>query len=374
MLALFVAGTAGVAPAAAQLDASLGLGVGTVRYPAGDSSSRGATRFSSTMLSPGLHASTPRWTADLFGSVASLSGGTWSLQGRADIWAATAPLGDGFRLGAEGILAGTTRTDSGWTAAAHGIGELLWSAPKWGVGLGAGPSAGWSSDISGAVTALHTRARLWWRPGGGGGGGGGGGTDCFLAVEPTRFGGAWFTDITAGATLERGSAILSVATSARFCSSGYCSKAAGSAFLQVFVSPSVSVELGGGGYLNDPYQGLPRASLVTLGVRLHGARRIRPDVPTVKWTPLVLATRGDSLVVRFDIAGAGSVAIAGDWDAWRPRQLRPVGDDVWEGTLVLRRGLYHFNLLVDGAEWVVPKGVATVSDGLGGMVGVLLVP
>ncbi len=370
MLALFVAGTAGVAPAAAQLDASLGLGVGTVRYPAGDSSSRGATRFSSTMLSPGLHASSPRWTADLFGSVASLSGGTWSLQGRADIWAATAPLGDGFRLGAEGILAGTTRTDSGWTAAAHGIGELLWSAHKWGVGLGAGPSAGWSSDISGAVTALHTRARLWWRPGGGGGGG----TDCFLAVEPTRFGGAWFTDITAGATLERGSAILSVATSARFCSSGYCSKAAGSAFLQVFVSPSVSVELSGGGYLNDPYQGLPRASLVTLGVRLHGARRIRPDVPTVKWTPLVLATRGDSLVVRFDIAGAGSVAIAGDWDAWRPRQLRPVGDDVWEGTLVLRRGLYHFNLLVDGAEWVVPKGVATVSDGLGGMVGVLLVP
>ena len=41
---------------------------------------------------------------------------------------------------------------------------------------------------------------------------------------------------------------------------------------------------------------------------------------------------------------------------------------------MLRRGLYHFNLLVDGAEWVVPKGVATVSDGLGGMVGVLLVP
>src|SRR6266705_2164495 len=179
MLALFVSGTAGVAPAAAQLDASLGLGVGTVRYPAGDSSSRGATRFSSTMLSPGLHASSPRWTADLFGSVASLSGGTWSLQGRADIWAATAPLGDGFRLGAEGILAGTTRTDSGWTAAAHGIGELLWSAHKWGVGRGAGRPAGGSSDIPGGGTALHPGARLGWRRGGGGGGGGG--TDCFLA-------------------------------------------------------------------------------------------------------------------------------------------------------------------------------------------------
>src|SRR2546425_13365204 len=57
----------------------------------------------------------------------------------------------------------------------------------------------------------------------------------------------------------------------------YCSKAAANAFLQVFLSPSVSLELGGGGYLNDPYQGLPRATLVTLGVRLHGARRIPGD-------------------------------------------------------------------------------------------------
>src|SRR5216117_2597764 len=71
---------------------------------------------------------------------------------------------------------------------------------------------------------------------------------------------------------------------------------------------------------------------------------------------------------------ARSVAIAGDWNAWQPVRLRPLGDDVWEGTLVLRRGLYHFNLQVDGSDWVVPNGVATVPDGLGGMVAVLLVP
>jgi len=71
---------------------------------------------------------------------------------------------------------------------------------------------------------------------------------------------------------------------------------------------------------------------------------------------------------------AHSVAIAGDWSAWQPVRLRPLGDDVWEGTLVLRRGLYHFNLRVDGSDWVVPSGVATVPDGLGGMVAVLVVP
>jgi len=71
---------------------------------------------------------------------------------------------------------------------------------------------------------------------------------------------------------------------------------------------------------------------------------------------------------------ARSVAIAGDWNAWQPVRLRLSGDDVWEGTLRLRRGLYHFNLQVDGSDWVVPNGVATVPDGLGGMVAVLVVP
>ena len=90
--------------------------------------------------------------------------------------------------------------------------------------------------------------------------------------------------------------------------------------------------------------------------------------------PLVPVARGDSLVVRFRMAGARSVAIAGEWNSWRQVALRPLGDDVWEAVLGLRRGLYHFNLLVDGSDWVVPNGVATVPDGMGGMVAVLIVP
>jgi hypothetical protein len=66
--------------------------------------------------------------------------------------------------------------------------------------------------------------------------------------------------------------------------------------------------------------------------------------------------------------------MAGDWNSWEALPLLAVGDEVWEGTLALARGQYHFNLLVDGQDWVVPNGVATVADGLGGMVGVLIVP
>jgi hypothetical protein len=71
--------------------------------------------------------------------------------------------------------------------------------------------------------------------------------------------------------------------------------------------------------------------------------------------------------------GAKAVAIAGDWNAWQPQTLSSLGEDLWEGALALPSGTYHFSLQVDGKEWVVPSGVAIITDSLGGMVGVLLV-
>src|SRR5437764_74737 len=150
---------------------------------------------------------------------------------------------------------------------------------------------------------------------------------------------------------------------------------AATAFVLLFATPTIALELAGGSYLRDPYQGLPRAGFVTLGVRLHTSPRLpRADPSAARWSPLVPQLRGDSLVVRFRFDSVRAVAIAGDWNQWQPVPLRSLGASLWEGTLALKRGLYHFNLLVDGSDWVVPTGVATVPDGLGGMVGVLLVP
>jgi hypothetical protein len=297
---------------------------------------------------------------------ASLPAGVWASHGRLYLWGATPRLMGRWRLGAEGTLTGTSWTGGAWTSAAYGLGELSWSAPRWGFGLGAGPSAGWIAN-AGSVVALHTRARAWWRPGGKAAG-----TEWQLAVEPTYFFGAWFTDIGGDVTLERGRAVLSLSPEARV-SPVYGSTGAASAFLQLAVAPSVSIEAGGGSYLRDPYEGFPRGGFLTLGVRIGSTRAARAAAAK-KWAPLVPERRGDSLVVQFRFAGVHTVAMAGDWSSWQPRLLRAVGDDVWEGTLALARGLYHFNLLVDGRDWVVPNGVATVPDGLGGMVGVLIVP
>jgi hypothetical protein len=51
--------------------------------------------------------------------------------------------------------------------------------------------------------------------------------------------------------------------------------------------------------------------------------------------------------------------------------LRGLGGDIWEAALLLAPGVYYFNLVVDGAEWVVPAGVATIPDGMGGVIAVL---
>ena len=353
--ALLVAVITLPALAAAQTEMSVGLGVGTVRYTAG-------AGFGTAVLSPTVRYASATLAADVAGAVASLPRGVWAGQGLTGLSVITPPIHT-LRFAAELAVGGTTRSDSGSTAAAHAVAELSRSFPTWGLGIGAGPSTGViAGDLP--VTALHTRARMWWRPESGPGA-----PELQLSVEPTRFPDGWFTDASLTGTVERGRAIVSVWVAGRM-SPAFPAEGAGGASAQFFATPRVSLELSGGSYLPDPYQGFPQVGFVSVGVRLHRSAR----APQVRFAPLVPGVRGDSAVVRFRMAGARSVAIAGDWNSWEQVPLRPLGDEVWEGVLRLRRGLYHFNLLVDGSDWVVPNGVATVPDGMGGMVAVLIVP
>ena len=328
------------------------MGIGTIRYPGGSSVSIAA-------LSPALQYAAPTLTLNASGALAALPG-EWFLQYHGDGWVTTSPLTDDLRLGLEGGWTASTRTAGGQTEAPYAVAELLWAAPSWGVGLGAGPSAGWN-DAASWVSAFHARARAWWKWRR---------ADWSASLEPTRFLGAWFTDVNAGATLKRGTVTAGAWAGVRI-SSAYGSKGAVSGFLQVFVSPRAALEVGGGGFLPDPYQGFPRTRFFSAGVRLVGGRAGVHTDPI--FAPLVPERRGDSSVVRFRFTGARAVAIAGDWNNWAPRPLTAVGDDVWEGTLLLSSGTHRFNLLVDG-EWVVPHRVATIADELGGLVALLVVP
>ena len=338
----------------AQTQASVGLGVGTVRDANG-------SRWSVASLSPALQYAAPTLTLNASGLLAALPQGDWFLQGHADGWTTTPPLADGVRLGLEAGWSGSTRTGGVETAAPYAVGEVLWAAPTWGFGLGAGPSAGWINNGTPWVTALRARARTWWHSGQ---------VDWSANVEPTRFLGAWFTDANAGATLRRGSLTASL-WAVRRISSFYGSKGTVGGFLQVFLTPTTALEVAAGGVLPDPYQGFPRTRFFSAGIRLaRPPLAARADPPLAALVP---ERRGDSSVVRFRFIGARAVAIAGDWNNWQPSPLAAVGDDVWEGTLLLSSGTHRFNLLVDG-EWVVPHRVATIADELGGLVALLVVP
>jgi len=344
-------------PDTARTQASLGIGTGIVRYAGGSS-------FSAFTVSPTIQRLSPSFYVAASGAASLLADGVWAGQGHGDLWAAIPIHSSAVRMAGSASIAFSTRSDGVAAGSGTTLLETLWTAKQRGIGLGGGGVTGMIEGVPG-VGALRLRARAWWQPAAPP-------YQLSLTIEGTRFYGSWYTDLVGGATIEKPRVQASVWLSARM-SATYGSTGAASAALQYFVTPAIALEASGGNYLRDPFQGLPRAGFIGGGVRWY-ARRHVPSAPTVRLQPLVAQHRGDSLVVRFRMSGAQSVAIAGSWNAWTPVDVHGLGGDIWEAALLLPPGTYYFNLVVDGKEWVVPGGVAVISDGMGGLVAVLTVP
>ena len=338
-----------------QRQASLGVGTGIVRYAGGSS-------FSALTVSPAAQRLSASTYLGVSGAVSLLEGGVWASQARADVWAALSQRTSGIRPAVSVTISGTTRSDG----VAAGSGAAVIEAVRGNVALGAGVVTGVIQQETG-VGALRLRGRGWWQldaaP-----------AQLSLTTEATRFLGAWYTDVVGGVTFDGARTVGSLWLSGRL-SKTYGSTGAASATIQYFVTPSVAVEASGGNYLRDPFQGLPRAGFVAGGVRVFALRRdamVRTTAVQPALQPLIAPHRGgDTVVVRFRMPAAQSVAIAGNWNGWTPDTMRALGDDIWEAALRLAPGTYYFNLVVDGQEWVVPGGVATISDGMGGLIAVL---
>ena len=344
-------------PDTARTQASLGIGTGIVRYAGGSS-------FSAFTVSPTIQRLSSSFYVAASGAASLLAEGVWAGQGHGDLWAAIPIHSSAVRMAGSASIAFSTRSDGVAAGSGTTLLETLWTAKQRGMGLGGGAVTGMIEGVPG-VGALRLRARGWWQPAAAP-------YQLSLTIEGTRFYGSWYTDLVGGATIEKPRVQASVWLSARM-SATYGSTGAASAALQYFVTPALALEASGGNYLRDPFQGLPRAGFIGGGVRLY-ARRHVPSAPAVSLQPLVAQHRGDSLVVRFRMSGAQSVAIAGSWNAWTPVDVHGLGGDIWEAALLLPAGTYYFNLIVDGKEWVVPGGVAVISDGMGGLVAVLMVP
>ncbi len=341
----------------AQTDASLAVGVGTVRFP-------GGTTVGVFSVVPGLQITSPGRDISVGGTFASLPSGNGYVQGRFAAWMATAPFAGRWRLAGEAQLSGATRG----AGLANGAGRLavegLFAARRWGVGAAAGPVSGW---ILGAapVTAWRARVRGWWRDAPGQ-------LELIANIEPTRFLGAWFTDVGSGLVARSGRLEARVSASARL-SGTYGSKAAALGSAELRLSPRVSLEAVGGNVLPDPYQGLPASGFVTAGVRINFPLRTGSPDALVQSRSFRVSRRGDEIVIRLKRSGARDVAVAGDWNGWTPVPLARIGHDLWELPTPIPRGSHHFVMIIDGTPWQIPEGVPSVPDGMGGRVAVLTV-
>jgi hypothetical protein len=340
-----------------QTDASIGVGVGTVRFP-------GGSNLGVVSIGPALQRTAPGQSITLGSALSLLPQNEWSAQARAAYWAATPSFDGRWRLAADIALAGTTGGNgSGSSGTGLLIGEVLWIAPNWGIALGGGPTSGW---ITGALpaTAAHGRLRGWWQDRLG---------RALISgsIEPIRLLGAWYTDASAGFEAHRGPVVARLWTTARV-SAAYGSKAAGLASAELRLSQTVTLEASGGNVLPDPYQGFPRTAFVSAGVRIHFSQSRGARVPTGVG-PFTVIRRDGSVLVRLRQRASSTVAIAGDWNGWTRTSLNHVEPDLWEIALPLSSGTYHFTVFIDDAAWSIPAGVPSVPDGMGSVVAVLTV-
>lgn len=345
--------------AAAQSDASLGLGLGTVRFP-------GGSMLGVISLAPSLQLLGPRHVFELGGTLAELPSGNGYAQGRVSAWVSSAPLNGRWRMALEGRLSGATSGAATGSGAAQMSVEGLWAAPRWGLAIGTGPATGWITGDPAAVTAWRARLRGWWQnlPGR---------LQVAGSVEPTWFLDAWYTDVAASLVARSGRLEAGVGGSGRL-SRSYGSRAAALATLELRMSPRVTLEGAAGNVLPDPYQALPASGFVTVGVRIHFSPRTgRTDV-VIRSRSISVFRRGDGVLVRIrPQPHAQIVAIAGDWNGWTPMPLERADGDVWETSFPLAPGIHQFVVFIDGTAWTIPEEVPRVPDGMGGRIAVLTV-
>lgn len=120
--------------------------------------------------------------------------------------------------------------------------------------------------------------------------------------------------------------------------------------------------------------GIPGSRFVSLGVRMQ-PERASPDISVRHTTPAaafaVHAEGANRYTLTYVSPQAGSVQLAGDFNAWTPINLTEDGHGRWRATIALAPGVHHVSLRVNGGAWFAPPGTPAVADEFGGTSGIL---
>jgi len=358
------AATAALAVAATIPRASAGQEIrfrlGGVRATYADTVSGTAAVLTSRLMWDGRQT-----TGNLDESFTQFTSGTWAAQAAGSLFGIrllTSHVALGIRAdGNGGYLQGGTWSALGSVGPVLSMvaGDWIWSA---GVAGGAVRRVDHSGDatMEAGITLRRDIGALGLQGG----------------VLVTGAGPIRFADATLGMQLRAGPLVAGALAGARSGDLG------GKPWLQGRVAlrlvPWATLEAEAGSYPRD-LSGFTAGAFVSVGVWLGGSSRpLRPlassalGLPTTSDVSVETAADGHQRVT-FYVPGAHQVAIAGEWNDWTPVSLERVEDSRWRAELALGIGTHRFSLVVDGKRWMVPPGVATLPDDMGGSVGLLIV-
>jgi hypothetical protein len=328
------------------------------------------------MLTSRLAWEGARATATFDGTFTQFSSGTWAAQAAGSIFGIrllSPTIGLGLRAGGDGgyIEGGT------WSAiGSAGPVLALVSGPWIYTAAVEGGAVRRVDQISSAVVQGSMIVRRVFGPWSVQGG-----------VAATGAGPTRFADATLGLQLRAATLTLSGLAGARAGNLG------GRPWYQGRVTLGVAswatLEAEAGSYPRD-LSGFTEGAFVSFGVWLGGGPRRRlssgPAAPVAfaSSSPSSSAgSAGSGLAVEsvgaghqrvtFLVPGARNVAIAGEWNDWTPVTLERLDGARWRADLALSQGVHRFSLVVNGRRWMVPPGIATMSDDMGGKVGLLVV-
>lgn len=286
-----------------------------------------------------------------------------------------AALGSHEGLGRSGTAQGLVRAHvsrgsvGGWAGAAGG-----WSSLGGGIGV-----ATWRGDLG-----------LWGRHAG---------TRASLVVQPTRVGELRYTTLDASLRWLVGRAELGmeggVRAGDRTIDESRGPKLWASIDGVLWVNDRFAVVAGSGRFLPDPVTNSIGGRYTSVGMRLSTGRSrgVRPaELPRVILPRRAYVDGGSSaertgreerlevvetvaggITIRLTLPDARSAEIMADFTDWEAVALHPVGDGVWEVTVLVEPGVHRLNLRTDDGTWRVPPDLTAVDDGFGGKVGLMVV-
>jgi hypothetical protein len=144
------------------------------------------------------------------------------------------------------------------------------------------------------------------------------------------------------------------------------------------VTSRVALVASSGQFPVDVVSGLPSGGFTTLSMRFN--LRNEPAPVRQSSSPIALrrafsasSARDGTHLIAIRVPQASVVEVMGDFTDWTPVLLVPGEQDEWRLRMRIAPGLHEVNLRIDGGPWVVPAGLASMDDGLGGKVGVFTI-